>query len=130
MHRNLKPENILVEADTNGKPNAFISDFSFSRAVSPGPNSKLTPEDPKDRDRSGREVRRLYYRAPELMFRPKLYSYEVDMWAVGCLLAEMALGEALFRESSELILLLVIFKVTGSPSEDLIRRYVANADQK
>lgn len=50
------------------------------------------------------------------------------MWAVGCLLAEMALGDALFKQSSELMLLLSIFKVTGSPSKDLIERYMAQAD--
>ena len=32
-----------------------------------------TPEDPKDRERSGREARRLWYRAPELLLRKSIY---------------------------------------------------------
>ena len=54
------------------------------------------------------------------MFRPNHYSFEVDMWAVGCLLAEMALSDALFKENSELGLLLRIFRLTGSPDQELI----------
>jgi hypothetical protein len=36
--------------------------------------SDYTPEDPKERDRSGREARRLWYRAPELLFRKASYT--------------------------------------------------------
>ena len=49
----------------------------------------FTPEDPKERDRSGREARRLWYRAPELLLRKESYTQEVDMWSVGCIMAEM-----------------------------------------
>ena len=38
-----------------------------------------TPEDPKDRSRSKHELSRLHYRAPELLLRKALYSYEVDI---------------------------------------------------
>jgi len=58
--------------------------------------SAYTPEDPKERERSGREARRLWYRAPELLLRKREYSLEVDMWSVGCLLAELALAMPLF----------------------------------
>ena len=58
------------------------------------------------------------------MFRPNIYSVKVDMWAVGCLMAEMALGDALFKQNSELELLLDIFRVTGSPDNDLINKYI------
>ena len=37
-----------------------------------------------------------------MLFRRKIYSFEVDIWAIGCLLAEMALGEALFNGESEI----------------------------
>lgn len=40
---------------------------------------------------------------------------EVDMWAVGCLLAEMTLGEPLFCGDSEIEQLFKIFKLTGAP---------------
>lgn len=78
-----------------------LSDFSLSR-IATVPHFSYTPEDPKERERSGREARRLWYRAPELLFRKKFYSFEVDIWSAGCLLAEMALGEPLFNGESEI----------------------------
>ena len=85
------------------------------------PHFSYTPEDPKERERSGREARRLWYRPPELLFRKKFYSFEVDIWAMGCLLAEMALGEAFFNGESEIEQLFKIFKITGSPSEEVMQ---------
>ena len=111
MHRNLKPDNIMISEDNIVK----LSDFSLSR-IAQIPHFSYTPEDPKERERSGREARRLWYRPPELLFRKKFYSFEVDMWAVGCLLAELALGEPLFNGESEIEQLFKIFKFTGSPS--------------
>lgn len=109
MHRNLKPDNIMVSGDT-----VKLSDFSLSR-IATIPHFSYTPEDPKERERSGREARRLWYRPPELLYRKKMYSFEVDMWAVGCLFSEMALGEVLFNGESEIEQLLKIFKLIGSP---------------
>jgi cyclin-dependent kinase len=78
-----------------------LTDFALSR-IAVIPHFQYTPEDPKERERSGREARRLWYRPPELLFRKKFYSFEVDMWSMGCLLAEMALAEALFNGESEI----------------------------
>ena len=96
-----------------------LVDFSLSRIASI-PHFAYTPEDPKERERSGREARRLWYRPPELLFRKRMYSFEVDMWAVGCLLGEFCLGEALFNGESEIEQLFKIFKLTGSPSEEIL----------
>lgn len=94
IHRNLKVDNILVYGNT-----VKISDFGLSRLVSM-PHVPYTPEDPKERERSGREARRLWYRAPELLLRKHLYSFEVDVWAAGCILAEIVLTEPLFAGGS------------------------------
>ena len=96
-----------------------ITDFALSR-IAVIPHFSYTPEDPKERERSGREARRLWYRAPELLFRKKFYSFEVDMWAIGCLFAEMALGEAIFNGESEIEQLFKIFMFTGSPTEEVM----------
>jgi serine/threonine protein kinase len=114
MHRNLKPHNILVQEDGDVK----ISDFTLSR-IRTDHNWAYTPEDPKERERSTRETRRLWYRAPEMIFRKELYSFEVDLWSIGCLMAEMALGEALFNGESEVEQLLKIFRFVGAPNGDL-----------
>ena len=92
IHRNLKSDNILVGQDGLVK----ISDFASSR-ISNIPIGNYTPEDPKERDRSGREAKRLWYRAPELLYRAKRYTFETDMWSIGCLLAEVARGMPLFN---------------------------------
>jgi serine/threonine protein kinase len=97
MHRNLKPENVLITQDHQIK----ISDFNLSRLVQ-GSIVPYTPEDPKDRERSGRESKRLWYRAPELLMRKTLYAHEIDVWSFGCLMAEIALGEPLFNGDSEI----------------------------
>lgn len=116
MHRNLKPDNIMVTRNDIVK----LVDFSLSRLAAI-PHFSYTPEDPKERERSGREARRLWYRPPELLYRKKMYSFEVDIWAIGCLLAEFALGEPLFNGESEIEQLFKIFKFTGSPTHDTVQ---------
>lgn len=97
MHRNIKPENVLLTQEYQVK----LSDFNLSRLVQ-GQVVQFTPEDPKDRERSGRESKRLWYRAPELLLRRNLYSHEIDVWSFGCLLAEVALNEPLFNGENEI----------------------------
>lgn len=83
-------------------------------------SSEYTPEDPKERDRSGREARRLFYRAPELILRKAEYTQEIDMWSVGCLLAELATCNTLFDGDSEIEQIFKIFSLLGSPSPALM----------
>lgn len=113
IHRNLKSDNIFVGEDGLVK----IADFTSSR-ISSIPIGSYTPEDPKERDRSGREAKRLWYRAPELLYRARCYTFETDMWSIGCLLAEVARSIPLFNGQSEIESLFKIFKLTGSPEEE------------
>lgn len=121
MHRNLKPENILVHMTHSG-PLVKITDFAFSRQLSLS-YSVYTPEDPKEREQSGREARRLWYRAPELLLRQRKYSLEVDMWTVGCLLAEMALATPVFFGDSEIDQLRQICSLIGTPDATTLDVY-------
>ncbi len=111
MHRNLKPDNILIDKD--GK--TILADFAMARMMIRS-LADYTPEDPKERDRSGREARRLWYRAPELLLRKATYTQEVDMWSVGCVLAEIATFSVLFEGDSEIEQLFKIFSLLGTPS--------------
>ena len=110
LHRNLKPDNILVSQNGTIK----LADFTLSR-METVPRYPYTPEDPKERERSGREARRLWYRAPELLLRKDLYGSEVDIWTAGCLLAELCLGVPLFNGENEIEHLFKIFKTMGVP---------------
>lgn len=78
-----------------------LTDFNLSRVIS-YPLVAYTPEDPKDRERSGRESKRLWYRAPEMLLRKNIYSNEIDIWSFGCVLAEIALSEPLFNGETEI----------------------------
>jgi len=80
-----------------------------------------TPEDPKERDRSGREARRLWYRAPELLLRKSKYTQEIDMWSVGCIIAEMFTNSVLFEGDSEVEQLFKVLTLTGSYTEETLQ---------
>jgi len=78
-----------------------ISDFNLARWIQ-GSKFAYTPEDPKDRERSMRESRRLWYRAPEILLRKQNYSFQIDVWSFGCVFAEIAMGESLFNGNNEI----------------------------
>lgn len=120
IHRNLKPDNILVSNVGKVK----LSDFTLSRMESV-PHYAYTPEDPKERERSGREARRLWYRAPELLLRKEIYGSEVDIWTAGCLLAEIVLGCPLFNGENEIEHLFKIFKMMGVPDSVYAKSFPA-----
>lgn len=103
MHRDLKPQNLLIdEANDIIK----LADFGLGRVFTL-PVSNYT-----------HEVVTLWYRAPEILLGARKYSPEVDMWSVGCILAEMILGRPLFNGDSELEQLLAIFRVMGTPTTE------------
>lgn len=75
LHRDLKPNNLLVDA----KGCLKLGDFGLAKYFG-SPNRLYT-----------HEVVTRWYRAPELLFGAKKYGVGVDIWAVGCILAELLL---------------------------------------
>jgi serine/threonine protein kinase len=59
-----------------------------------------------------------WYRAPELLFGARIYGTGVDMWAEGCILAELLLRVPLLQGSTDLDQLSKIFETLGTPSEE------------
>lgn len=94
----MKPENILVAPDLTIK----IIDFGIAREIRSKP--------PYTEYISTR-----WYRAPELLFKFPIYSAAVDVFAVGCIVAEMYLGRPLFLGTSEMDQISKIVSVLGSP---------------
>lgn len=103
MHRDLKPQNLLVDLKTK---TIKLADFGLGRVFSL-PVAKYT-----------HEVVTLWYRAPEILLGSKCYSTGVDTWSVGCILAEMIIGRPLFCGESEIEQLLAIFRVLGTPTPE------------
>lgn len=107
LHRDLKPMNILLTKDFVVK----IADFGLSRIYS-------LPVRPYTK-----EVLTLWYRSPELILGVEAYSTGIDMWSVGCIMAELYLLKAPFRGDSEVGQLFEIFQVLGSPSVSSLPGY-------
>ena len=106
MHRDLKPQNLLVD-DTVAHPVIKVADLGLGRHYA-------VPIKPYTH-----EIVTLWYRAPEVLLGATHYAPAVDMWSVGCIFAELARKQAIFPGDSELQQLLHIFKLLGTPSEDL-----------
>ena len=65
------------------------------------------------------EVVTLWYRAPEILLGGKQYSVPVDIWSVGTIIPEMVTGQPLFPGDSEIDELFKIFRLLGTPNENL-----------
>lgn len=65
------------------------------------------------------EVVTLWYRAPELLLGATKYSGQIDIWSVGCIMAEMSNRKPLFSGMSEREQIKTIFKNMGTPNEDM-----------
>lgn len=65
------------------------------------------------------EVVTLWYRSPEILLGSKHYSTAVDMWSVGCIFAEMVNRHPLFPGDSEIDEIFRIFRMLGTPNEEI-----------
>ena len=103
MHRDLKPQNLLVTRDGRLK----LADFGLARAFCP-PIRPLT-----------HEVVTLWYRPPEILLGSQTYAPPVDVWAIGTIFVEMVTKRPLFPGDSEIDQLFKIFRQLGTPTEDV-----------
>jgi len=101
LHRDLKPQNLLIDSTGNLK----LADFGLARAFGLPVRSYT------------HEVVTLWYRAPEILLGAKLYSTPVDIWSVGCIFAELVTKNPLFPGDSEIDELFRIFRTLGTPTE-------------
>jgi len=100
LHRDLKPQNILV----NVRGVLKLADFGLARAFNL-PVRTYT-----------HEVVTLWYRPPEILLGGKQYSTAVDIWSIGCIFAELATRRPLFPGDSEIDQLFRIFRCFGTPT--------------
>lgn len=62
-----------------------------------------------------------YYRAPELVFEATEYTNAIDVWSMGCVMAELLLGNPLFPGESGVDQLIEIIKILGTPTKEQIK---------
>lgn len=120
LHRDLKPQNILVNADCTVR----IADFGISRYGFDDKNaSSATSTSDTDSIQWTDYVVTRWYRAPELcgLFY-KDYGAAVDAWSIGCIFAELLIGSPLFLGRDSEHQLKVITDLLGKPSEECIRK--------
>ncbi|XP_049514542.1 cyclin-dependent kinase 1 isoform X1 [Dermacentor silvarum] len=101
LHRDLKPQNLLIDQ----KGTIKVADFGLARAF--GIPVRVYTH----------EVVTLWYRAPEVLLGAQRYSTPVDIWSIGCIFVEMINRRPLFHGDSEIDQLFRIFRTLGTPTE-------------
>ncbi|XP_059891733.1 cyclin-dependent kinase-like 3 isoform X2 [Gadus macrocephalus] len=104
IHRDVKPENILVSPGGVAK----LCDFGFARRVAAASGGRGGYTD---------YVATRWYRAPELLVGDSHYGKPVDVWAVGCVYVELVTGHALFPGHSDLDQLYRLIRCFGCSTE-------------
>ncbi|KAL7418383.1 hypothetical protein Q5752_006841 [Cryptotrichosporon argae] len=110
IHRDLKPGNLLVNSDCELK----ICDFGLARGFRPDPG----PDDP----RLTEYVATRWYRAPEVMLSNRHYTTAIDVWSIGCILAELLSGKPLFKGKDYVDQLNLILGILGTPDDETLER--------
>lgn len=107
IHRDLKPSNILINEDCTVK----ICDFGLGRQLKFQDQSSSLP------DLTEYVVTR-YYRAPEVMLCSHHYTKAVDIWSIGCSIAELFSRSFLFQGENYLQQIKLIINKLGTPTAD------------
>ena len=115
IHRDIKPENLLIDENLNLK----LCDFGFARKVKLDKNNNNINE-------MTDYVATRWYRSPELLLSGGIYGPEVDYWAVGCIMGELADGNPMFPGENETDQINCIIKVLGNLPEDLVNMFYKN----
>lgn len=98
FHRDMKPENILVHRDA-----VKLADFGLAREI-------------RSRPPFTDYVSTRWYRAPEILLKATNYNSPIDIFALGCIMAELYLMTPLFAGTSEFDQIYKICSVLGTPS--------------
>jgi len=111
IHRDIKPSNLLLNKDCHLK----ICDFGLARGIGQELNKQLTEY-----------VVTRWYRAPELMCSCP-YGPKVDIWALGCIFAELLIRKPLFQGKDYKDQLRLIVETLGTPDQEDINAIENNS---
>ncbi|KAK3677661.1 TFIIH complex serine/threonine-protein kinase subunit kin28 [Recurvomyces mirabilis] len=104
LHRDIKPNNLLIAADGSIK----LADFGLARSMA-DPFQPMTYN-----------TITIWYRPPELFFQAQHYGGQVDVWSCGCVFAELVAREVMFRAwpETEINMVKMICEKVGTPTEE------------
>lgn len=113
VHRDLKPSNLLVNENCDLK----VADYGISRGVAaaaPGGAAEAADDDVL---KMTSYVVTRWYRCPELLCGNKRYDCSVDVWSVGCVLADLLGRAPLFGGANHMAMLREIVELLGTPDD-------------
>ncbi|KAJ1735559.1 mitogen activated protein kinase [Coemansia sp. RSA 1939] len=110
LHRDLKPNNLLVNANCSLR----ICDFGLARGLAETPEGNI--------GFMTEYVATRWYRAPEIMLSFLSYTKAIDMWSVGCIFAELLGGKPLFKGRDYVDQLNQILQILGTPDDATLSR--------
>ena len=104
-HRDIKPQNIML----NPKDYTLkLCDYGCAKKLVPG-------------EANVAYICSRYYRPPELCLDSPEYNCQVDMWSMGCVIAELVLGKPIFRGKTPTDQMVEIIKLLGTPTKEEIK---------
>nr|CCC89854.1 putative cell division control protein [Trypanosoma congolense IL3000] len=127
-HRDLKPQNILLKSKRKpptGSQADTATDCTQEDGISSLPyvlkigDFGLSRMEGIPVKKYQHEAVSLWYRSPDVLMANTNYRYTADMWSFGCIMAEVATGDTLFRGRNELSQLKHIFRRLGPPSAQI-----------
>ncbi len=103
LHRDIKPNNLLVASDGQLK----LADFGLTRSMGFQAQPMTS------------QVVTRWYRAPELLFGARYYTAAVDIWAAGCIFAELMLRTPFLVADTDMGQITTVFKALGTPTDSM-----------
>ena len=130
LHRDLKPSNLLLNANCDLK----ICDFGLARTINNtahvANNGNNNGGGDEDHMHMTEYVVTRWYRAPELLLSCKNYTTSIDMWSVGCILAELLGRKPLFPGKDYVDQLHLITSAIGSPTKEELDSFACSEKAK
>ena len=111
IHRDIKPGNIMIYKKDN-KYGVSIIDLGLSRYI----------EHNRIYKKLSRKITSLYYKAPEVIIGYKHYDFKIDVWALGCVFAELLNHTPLFESTNEVETYYKQVKLLGSPTSHIYKK--------
>lgn len=108
VHRDLKPSNLLLNEECLVK----VADFGLARSL------KALKKADEEASVLTDYVATRWYRAPEIILGSTCYTMAVDMWAIGCIIAEMFIGKPVIAGTSTMNQLEKIVELVGFPGQE------------